>query len=398
VLRSANHVLFMLSLACAGATGVARAADASAGSSALRLRSSVDLQVPVPPEPVKTGGSTAFVYELHITNFAPQEIELTRLEVLDADGSGEAIRAFHGADLVKLIGHPGLPEDAGRSSIAPGTRGVVYLGFALNTRIRIPRALKHRVEFDVVEGSDHERVLVEGASLPVDMRQPIALGPPLRGGPWVAIYDQSANRGHRRVIYAINGCARIPGRFAIDWIKVNGQGQYTHDDGSQVSNWYGYGSEVLAVADADVVAARDGIAESPVVTPGVHNTLDNASGNYLTLDLGRGRYAFYEHLKPGSLAVKRGEQVKRGQVIARLGYTGDSTGPHLHFHVSDGNSPLGAEGLPYVIDRFDLLGSYESLAVFGKGQPWTAMPRGTAQHRFMEFPTASSVVDFGLRE
>jgi len=162
-----------------------------------------------------------------------------------------------------------------------------------------------------------------------------------------------------------------------------------------VANWYGYGAEVLAVADAGVVAARDGIAESSSVTDSIHNTLENASGNYVALDLGRQRYAFYEHLMPGSLVVKAGDRVKRGQVIGRLGYTGDSTGPHLHFHVSDGNSPLEAEGLPYVIDHFDMLGAYESLEAFAKGRPWTVTPKGPATHRLMEFPIAAAVVDFG---
>jgi murein DD-endopeptidase MepM/ murein hydrolase activator NlpD len=269
----------------------------------------------------------------------------------------------------------------------------VYFGFNVNTRV--PRALGHRVELDLVQASGREHVIVEGGTVSVNAHQPIALGPPLRGGPWVAIYDHTADRGHRRVIYTLNGRARIPGRFAIDWMKVNQDGRYTHDDASRVANWYGYGAEVLAVADARVAGARDGINESSSTTDFVRNTLENASGNYVALDLGEGRYAFYEHLVPGSVAVKSGDRVKRGQVVARLGYTGDSTGPHLHFHVSDGNSPLEAEGLPYVIDRFDMLGAYESLEAFGKEQPWTVMPTGSVTHRLMEFPTAAAVVDFG---
>src|SRR3546814_7386768 len=69
------------------------------------------------------------------------------------------------------------------------------------------------------------------------------------------------------------------------------------------------------------------------------------SGNACALDLGDGRHAFYEHLKPGSIRVVPGQRVRRGEVIAELGFTGDSTGPHLHFHVADAPSPLGAEGL-----------------------------------------------------
>jgi Peptidase family M23 len=53
------------------------------------------------------------------------------------------------------------------------------------------------------------------------------------------------------------------------------------------------------------------------------------------LDLGQGKFAFYEHLKSGSVVVRKGQHVKKGQTIAALGYTGQSTGPHLHFHVAD---------------------------------------------------------------
>jgi murein DD-endopeptidase MepM/ murein hydrolase activator NlpD len=71
------------------------------------------------------------------------------------------------------------------------------------------------------------------------------------------------------------------------------------------------------------------------------------------VDIGGGRYAFYAHLKPGSITVKEGERVRRGQVLARLGNSGNTGFPHLHFHVMDAPLPLGADhNLPYVIDSF----------------------------------------------
>jgi len=63
-------------------------------------------------------------------------------------------------------------------------------------------------------------------------------------------------------------------------------------------------------------------------------------------------YALYAHLQPGSLKVKKGDAVKKGQAIALLGNSGNTTGPHLHFHVIHGKSPLGSDGVPYVIDSF----------------------------------------------
>jgi murein DD-endopeptidase MepM/ murein hydrolase activator NlpD len=106
----------------------------------------------------------------------------------------------------------------------------------------------------------------------------------------------------------------------------------------------------------DDSADNDWQAGSPV------QSLENASGNYLALDIGGGRFAFYEHLQHRSLTVEPGARVRRGQVVARLGYSGSSSiGPHLHFHVSDAKSPLSAEGLPFVFRGSSTLVALQSI-------------------------------------
>jgi murein DD-endopeptidase MepM/ murein hydrolase activator NlpD len=142
----------------------------------------------------------------------------------------------------------------------------------------------------------------------------------------------------------------LPGRFAIDWVRKDEQGRSARGDADVVRNSLGYGADVLAVAHARVAAVRDGIAESDRLSTAPRHALDDKAGNYVALDLGDGRFAVYEHLAPGSIRVKQGERVRRGQVIAALGFTGDSTEPHLHFHVADSASPLAGEGLPFEIE------------------------------------------------
>ena len=69
----------------------------------------------------------------------------------------------------------------------------------------------------------------------------------------------------------------------------------------------------------------------------------------MILDLGGGKFAFYAHIQPGTLRVKTGDRVTRGQVLGLVGNSGNSTEPHLHFHISDSPLPLESEGLPYAI-------------------------------------------------
>ena len=126
-------------------------------------------------------------------------------------------------------------------------------------------------------------------------------------------------------------------------------------------------------------------------------TLESADGNHVILDLGEGRYAFYAHLKPGSVAVAAGERVPRGQLIGELGNSGSSTGPHLHFHVMDAPSALVADGLPYVFDRFALTGRTPPLAeVIALAERQEPIPIDTqdAGPRQDALPLGGDVVDF----
>jgi murein DD-endopeptidase MepM/ murein hydrolase activator NlpD len=102
-------------------------------------------------------------------------------------------------------------------------------------------------------------------------------------------------------------------------------------------------------------------------------------------------YANYAHLQRGSLKVRVGERVRRGQLLGRLGQSGNSAAPHLHFHLSSAATFEGSEGLPFAFDRFDLLGPETEAQLFGQGEPWTP---ATTEHRQAQLPLNDVVIGF----
>jgi murein DD-endopeptidase len=272
---------------------------------------------------------------------------------------------------------------------------IFYVWLALDNGVATPSMLRHKIELDFIRGSNPEHAIVDAGTLVVRNEKPVVLNPPLRGGPWVAIYDPTLMDGHRTAIYAVNGRARIPARFAIDFVKLDDNAARAHGDESHVANWHGYGGEVLATADATVLEAVDDLEDNPSFAEGSQTPipLENVSGNYVCL--GRGRFAFYEHLKHGSIRVKAGQRVKSGELLALLGNSGStSSGPHLHFHVGDAKSELAGEGLPYVFKRFEMLGAFESIEAIGTGQRWAAPPPSAGGARTNELPAPKAVVNF----
>jgi len=371
-------------LLLAGATPPSQSAAAER-----ELRESFDLRVLSPPGVVTTEGRSRVFYELHLTNFVRQSLTPTRVQVVDAD-SGTSVAAFDGEPLARQLA-PAAPvsQPGSGDAIAPGQRSVLYveLESALG---RLPRALSHRVDY-VVDGEAASHT-VEGGAVALEPDAVVMIAPPLRGGPWAAVFDPAWARGHRRVFYTVDGRATIPGRFAIDWVKLDQDGRMARGDADLVANAHAYGEDVLAVTDATVVAVRSDYPETARLSENGRHGLAGASGNHIVLALGQGRHAFYEHLRPGSVRVQVGQRVRRGQAIAEVGYSGSGNWPHLHFHLGDAPSLLGAEGLPFVIDGFDALGAYAEFDDLGK-RPWTPHGGDGAQRR-RERPVDNGVVMF----
>jgi murein DD-endopeptidase MepM/ murein hydrolase activator NlpD len=345
----------------------------------------VDAVIPLPPTAFKSQGKTHLAYELHLTNFSRSEVALLSLEILSGDAQKKLLQRKESEALAADTVRPGVAGGAGveKLKIGAGLRAVVFVWVA--AFFEAPATLQHRFVFKV--GSFPEEMSLEGVRVAVS-KAPVVINPPLRGDGWLAGNGPSNTSGHRRALIPVGGAARIAQRFAIDFVQLREDGRTFTGDAKDNRNYRCYGAEALAVADATVVAVKDGIPEN---IPGINSravpiTLETIGGNYVILDLGDGRYAFYAHLQPGKIRVKQGDKVRRGQTLGLVGNSGNSTEPHLHFHISDAGSPLGSEGLPYALTSFESQ---------GKGWGWKPSdPKYTRIRRQMEMPLELEVVRF----
>lgn len=338
----------------------AAAAIACAGEihAQAQIPPSIEFRVPKAPT-AAAGDSGAFLaYELHITNLTPAPVTLRRVEVLGAGGRGFELLSLSDSALLRTLTRPGLnmlPSE--RANIAGGTRANVFLWVPVE-HDSPPRTVVHRL---TLQRGDSAAFVLEGAAVPVEPT-PVRISPPL-SGEWLAANGPSNASGHRRTAIALNGGVAIAQRFGIDFLQVDSGGRTFRGDSTNNASYFAYGKEILAVGDGIVVATKDSIPENTPRGPvarAVPITLETVGGNHIVIDLGGGRYAFYAHVLPGSMRVRKGDRVRRGKVIGLVGNSGNSTEPHLHFHIVDGiaagTSTLGAEGLPYELASFDLVG------------------------------------------
>ncbi len=140
-------------------------------------------------------------------------------------------------------------------------------------------------------------------------------------------------------------------RYAYDFLILNGEGHSFMGEPTKAASYYCYGKEILAPADGEVVEARDEYPDSLISGSGkVDCAARDIRGNYILLRHADREYGLFAHLKPGSIRVKAGDKVKRGQCIACCGNSGNSSEPHLHFHLQDGRSFFTSAGLPVEFD------------------------------------------------
>ena len=327
---------------------------------------SVEVHALAPPRPVAVpDGRRYAAYELLITNYFgdASALRLIRVDVA-AVPSGAALGAFEGGDLASRLVHPGRTKGTNGSGepdppvVGPGEHALLYLWVALPESGRAPIALRHRIAFRTTAG--RERV-VDGLDVAVSTDDVPAFGSPFRSGTWLTHEGPGAHRSHHwGSQLALNGRITIPQRFAIDFIGLDARGRAVRADvrTPDNANWIGFGAEVLAIDDGVVRDVQDGSADNvPLVVAGPPRSITARGlyGNYVVTESPRG-FVHYAHLQRGSVRVHAGQRVRRGEPLGRVGNSGNTTGPHLHLHVSDRVTFELADGRPFVFAAVDVAG------------------------------------------
>ena len=322
-------------------------------------------------------------YELLITNYHGDTgpLSLLRVDVF-ADAATAPAAVFDGEGLASRVIHPGRPGaaagDTDPRTIAGGEHVLVYLWVTPPRGAALPRVLRHTLVFRARTGRERR---VSDVAVSVNAGPARVIGPPFRSGRWLAHQGPGNHRSaHWGSQLADNGRVTIPQRFAIDFIGVDGSGRAVRAEARTSANadWVGFGAEVIAVEDGVVRDLQDDVADNVPLAPLPLPRAVSARGlygNYVIVE-SKGRFVHYAHLQRGSVGVRAGQRLRRGDVLGRVGNSGNTTGPHLHLHVSDRATFEGSDGLPFAMAPLELLGRTDIERAADLQAPATLPPSG----------------------
>jgi len=212
-----------------------------------------------------------------------------------------------------------------------------------------------------VAGYDYETQAAVSAVLELPLvyhRQRARLRLPMVEGPWWAITSNDWTSMHK--------ADPVSWPFAYDFVRLGPNGLPFAGDGLRNEDHYSFGQTVLAPAAGKVVLVR---ADMPDQSPGKPLSAEalgddprRMAGNVVVIGHGYGEFSYLAHLQAGSVQVTQGQLVKKGQPVAAVGNSGQSPGPHLHYHLQDGPHLFVDRGLPVLWSDFLATGDRVKLA------------------------------------
>lgn len=331
------------------------------------------IETRVIPEPVyieRTALGQHLSFDLLLRNTSDYDLQIQQIEVaiFDSGGNLEQRKSVNTNGV-----RPGI-ETLGERTLAKHSQLCVFNPFHTLPADLSCDQLRYEMHFTVESGDTYMSQITVSPEI-YDTKTELYL--PIHGR--IIVSDGHDFYAHHRrvdlthpVLTEKMGFEANSGRFAYDFCPVNAAGELFEDDGTSEKEWYGFGESVNAPGDGRVFAVEN------VIQDNVHGITDfdfeqamNAPntlmGNYVIIDHLNGEFSVLAHLKQGSILVQEGAEVKRGQFLGQIGFSG-STGPwvHLHYELRTGTNLLTARGLPaYFRDFFRYHGQKQIKIVRG---------------------------------
>jgi murein DD-endopeptidase MepM/ murein hydrolase activator NlpD len=391
-LTIAAFTLVAAATGCGNNGDVFRPANADTPSAPAAVLTPILMRVDETPVPVLgSDGRYHVVYELEVANFTREAVTLERLEMLAVD-TGSVVSRLEDAGLAERLSvndATAVPRSLGAAQL-----GLLSIHLVFDQLNAIPTSVDHRLS--VIVGT--RPALETAARTRIAAPTELVLDSPLRGSRYIAGDGCCDSHRHVRATLPINGRLVTSQRFAIDWEQLDEQGRIFAGDPKDLASYVIYGKPVFAVADGRVVEALDGMPDTPPGSFPEGITLAEADGNHVVLELEEGHYVLFAHLQPGSVQVRKGQQVRRGELLGRVGSSGNSSEPHLHFHVTAGPSPMASNGLPHRLRQFGASLRGVSTEAFDQaiidGRPIATEPVAPPGQRENVLPLDLWIVDF----
>jgi Peptidase family M23 len=385
------------STATSTATTTATAAAGAPTSAQPVVLTPLLVSVVAPPVPVPTtDGKVHLAYELRVDNSLDQDVTIASVTVNAGD---KTLLTLAGEKLPYWTRVSGDPTPTAK--LGPAQGAAIWLDVVLDSKDTVPQELTHTIVVNTTKPSPPlipdavtEKDL---APVAVSTHEPAVISPPLYGERWLDGNSCCDMTAHRMALNPLNGQLWAAERFAIDYVQLSPDGTMFKGDSSKPESFPYFGSDIHAVADGPVVAVLDGLPEQVAGRSPTGLPLDQYGGNHVVQDIGNGNFAFYAHLKTGSVKVKVGDQLSTGQVLANLGNSGNTDAPHLHFHVMSAPDPLLSNGLPFVFKSFTLdgrLASTGELDGLSTGKPVAMQPGLTARQESNVSPLVLDVMSY----
>jgi hypothetical protein len=222
-----------------------------------------------------------------------------------------------------------------------------------------------RLDYELVfRGDDGADVVSSVTVRPVVYRTRARLRLPLAGR--LLVWDGHDYISHHRRLDLTHPVIRSLGwrgnssRYSLDLVPTDADGRMSKPGGKANADYFGYGQPVLAPGDGVVVRLNSSAPEEAggqVAMADMKADSMAVFGNYVVIDHGHGEYSELGHLKPGSVTVKVGDHVRAGQVVGRVGASGSSLFPHLHYQLVSAPD-AASEGLPAAFEAYvEVLGA-----------------------------------------